>query len=46
MFGYSDLAFRMADVTWLGATLTVTWLIMKPVGRVAAWASECISVLQ
>ena len=39
MFGYSDLAFRMADVTWLVATLTVTWLIMMPAGRVAAWAS-------
>ena len=37
--GYSDQAFRIVDITWLLATLTVTWLIMKPAGRVAAWAS-------
>lgn len=39
MFGYSDLALRMADITWLAATLTVTWFIIKPTGRIAALAS-------
>ena len=39
LLGYSDLAFRVADVTWLLATLTVTWLIMKPAGQIAAWAT-------
>ncbi len=39
MFGYSDFAFRMVDIAWLTATLTVTWFIMKPVGRVVAFAS-------
>lgn len=39
LFGYSDLAFRLVDVAWLTATLTVTWLIMKPVGRVVGFAS-------
>ncbi len=39
LFGYSDLAFRLVDVAWLTATLTVTWLIMKPVGWVVALAS-------
>jgi len=37
--GYSDLAFRLVDVAWLTATLIVTWLIMKPVGRTVALAS-------
>jgi len=40
MFGYqSDFAFRMVDVAWLTAILTVTWFIMKPVGKVVAFAS-------
>ncbi|NEO77630.1 hypothetical protein [Moorena sp. SIO4G3] len=39
MFGYSDLAFRMVDVAWLTATLTVTWFVMRPAGRITALAS-------
>ena len=39
LFGYSDLAFRLVDVVWLTAIFIVTWLIMKPFGRVAASAS-------
>lgn len=39
LLGYSDLAIRMADITWLSATLTVSWFIMKPIGRVPALAS-------
>lgn len=39
MFGYSDLAFRMVDFAWLSATLTVTWFVMRPVGRITALAS-------
>ena len=39
MFGYSDFAFHMVDVAWLTATLTVTWFIMKPFGRLVASAS-------
>ncbi|MDM8557615.1 glycosyltransferase family 39 protein [Candidatus Parabeggiatoa sp. HSG14] len=39
LFGYSDFASRMVDVAWLTATLTVTWFIMKPFGRVVASAS-------
>ncbi|MEZ4726562.1 MAG: hypothetical protein R3E79_05455 [Caldilineaceae bacterium] len=39
LFGYSDLAFRLVDVAWLTATLTVTWLVMKPFGRIVAAAS-------
>jgi hypothetical protein len=39
LFGYSDFAFRMVDIAWLTATLTVTWFIMKPVGRIVASAS-------
>ncbi|NEO89784.1 MAG: hypothetical protein F6K56_05805 [Moorea sp. SIO3G5] len=39
MFGYSDLAFRMVDVAWLTATLTVTWFVIRPAGRITALAS-------
>lgn len=39
LFGYSDLAFYSVNVAWLIATLMVTWLIMKPMGRVVAFAS-------
>ncbi|MDM8557616.1 hypothetical protein [Candidatus Parabeggiatoa sp. HSG14] len=39
MFGYSDFAFRMVDVAWLTATLTVTWFLMKPFGQLVASAS-------
>ncbi len=39
MFGYSDLAFRLVSVAWLIATLTVTWFVMKPVGRATAFGS-------
>jgi len=39
LFGYSDLAFRLVDVAWLTAALTVTWLVMKPFGRIVATAS-------
>ena len=38
-FGYSDFAFQMVNVVWLTVTLTVTWFIMKPFGRVVASAS-------
>ncbi|MGB3514566.1 MAG: hypothetical protein WBA93_36225 [Microcoleaceae cyanobacterium] len=39
MFGYSDYALRMANIAWLTATFVVTWLIMKPFGRITAFAS-------
>ena len=39
LVGYSDKAFRIVDIIWLFTTLVVTWLVMKPAGRVAAWAS-------
>ncbi len=38
VFGYSDSAFHMVDAAWLMATLTVTWFIMKPFGRLVAFA--------
>ncbi len=41
LFGYSDLAFRMVDVAWLTATLTVTWMFMKRVGQMVA-AAGCL----
>lgn len=39
LFGYSDFALRMVNVVWLTATLVVTWFIMKPFGKLAAFAS-------
>lgn len=39
IFGYSDYALRMVNIAWLTATFIVTWLIMKPFGRVTAFAS-------
>ncbi|MCL2923562.1 MAG: hypothetical protein MGF17_02760 [Trichodesmium sp. MAG_R04] len=37
--GYSDTAFTTVNVIWLTATLTVTWLIMKPFGKTIAFSS-------
>lgn len=39
LFGYSDFAFRIVDIIWIIATLTVTWLVMKPAGQITAMAS-------
>ncbi|MEA5581260.1 hypothetical protein VB620_07895 [Nodularia harveyana UHCC-0300] len=38
-FGYSDQAFSAVNIAWLTATFAVTWLIMKPFGRVIAFTS-------
>lgn len=37
--GWSDPAFRLADIIVLGALLTVTWQIMRPLGKLVAWAA-------
>ena len=39
MFGYSDFASRLVDIVWLATTFTVTWFLMKPMGRIVASAS-------
>lgn len=37
--GFGDLAFRAADVAFLGALLFVTWRLMRPLGQFVAWAA-------
>ncbi|MCW8130863.1 MAG: hypothetical protein KIS92_10970 [Planctomycetota bacterium] len=37
--GYSDLAWRILDLLWLGAILALTWSMLKPFGRRASWAA-------
>ena len=39
LFGYSDFAFRLVDTTWLTLTLIVSWLLMRPFGRVVAFSA-------
>lgn len=42
VFGYSDIGFRIADIVYLGAVLTTTWLMLKQLGRQVAWAGAVI----
>lgn len=37
LLGYSEQSFRIADLVYLGSIMTVTWLWMKQLGRLAAW---------
>jgi len=37
--GYSSLAFRLVDCTWLMLTLVATWFFMKPFGRLVAFGA-------
>lgn len=39
IFGYSHYGLRIVNIAWLTATFVVTWLIMKPFGRITAFAS-------
>lgn len=38
LFGAGDRAFRLLDLTWLGLISLTTLLLLRPLGRVAAWA--------
>ncbi len=39
LFGYSDLAFRIIDLTSLTLLFWITWLLLKPLGRAVALAA-------
>lgn len=39
IFGYTDTAFRIPNLIWLGTHLAVTWAVMKRFGRMVAWGS-------
>jgi len=36
--GYGDLGFRLFDLAWLGALMTLTYIWLRPAGRHSAWA--------
>jgi hypothetical protein len=39
LFGYGDLAFRLVDLAWLASLMTVSWLLIRRINPVVAWAS-------
>lgn len=40
--GFGDLAFRVVDVGYLLALLGVTWSLLRPLGKTAAWAGAVV----
>jgi type III secretory pathway component EscS len=39
LFGYSEQAFRIVDISSLSLFLLLIWLLLQPLGRAAAWAA-------
>ncbi|MBS94725.1 MAG: hypothetical protein CL799_09835, partial [Chromatiales bacterium] len=39
LFGYGDLAFRLVDLAWLAGLMAVSWLLIRRINPVVAWAA-------
>lgn len=39
LVGYGDLAFRIVDLFWLLALMSVSWLLIRRINPVVAWAA-------
>lgn len=39
LLGYGDFAFRLVDITYLSFLSSVTWLLMRPFGKLVAFTS-------
>lgn len=42
VFGYGDLGFRLADLLYLVAILTVTWSFLRQLGTRVAWCATVV----